>query len=629
MKRSEQPFLRSVGWIAVLTASIAAIACGGGDHDDLSNPSGGGTGGGTGGPCATNAECAGSTPVCDELEGACVQCLFDTQCGNGKTCDDKTCVASSTCSSSLDCVGSGALTICDPASSKCVECTAPADCDGTADCVANECVPFVMCETSLECPQGQVCASASGRCVECETKADCPEGDECIANSCLTITECVSDNQCTSLGKLCDKTLGYCVDCLNDDQCPDAYHCAAGSCALDACQAGASSCEGNAVVTCSSNGDQWGSPLPCANETTCKMSGTSAACAPWVCDAGLTYCEGTQLVSCAADGLTVVSSVNCAASGKNCFSGVCTDQACAPGATYCEGKDVRQCNAQGSGFTVIDTCSSAEYCDSATTTCQSMVCSPGAPVCNGNVATSCNAEGSGFLPGGTDCASQGKSCSGGTCAACPATPGAPTGVRLTEVYIGTDDYLVLENRGSCPAELDGLTVQVISSSSGDNLDFNLPPFVLQPGAEVYVVDVNGAQTGDITSQQNIFLTPDTGEYVMLCLGSCSATTVVDYFAHGSAQPPPLPPYGISFAPGPLAGITNADQDVKAYVRSSFSGSFPAFKASDWQVGNASRPYQNPTGCPPTQPAASDPCTMMQQCIYGAVTCLCFSGWMCT
>lgn len=624
--------LRNAGWLALLAATATLLACGGDDYEDLSDPSAGGSGGSSSsGACETNADCSGSTPICDELAGACVQCLFDTQCEEGQSCKNKACTASTTCSSSLDCVDNGSSTICDPASSTCVECVAPEDCPTTADCVANTCVPYVTCESSLDCPQGQVCAAALGRCVECETKADCPEGDECVANACQTITECVSDNQCTPLGKLCDKSLGFCVDCLDDDQCPDAYHCAAGACALDVCEAGASRCDGNAIVTCSANGDGWGSAEPCGGETTCKTAGSNATCAPWVCDAGLSYCEGTQLLTCSADGLSVESSVDCTASGKNCFDGACSDQACAPSATYCEGKEVRSCNAQGSSYTVVDTCGASEYCDDATASCKAMVCTPGAPVCNGDVATTCNAEGSGYTAGGTNCASQGKSCSEGVCAACPAQPGPGTHVRMTEVFIGTDDYIVLENRGSCAAQLDGMMLQVIANpNNGDDLHFDLPAYVLQPGESVYVRDANSAEPGDIAAQQNIFLTPDTGEYVMLCVGACSSNTVVDYFAHASGQSPPLPPYGITFTPGPLSGITNATQDVKAYVRTGFTGSFPAFKAGDWQLGDASRPYENPVDCPPTQPAQGSACSSMTSaCTYGAVTCICFTQWMCT
>ena len=619
-------YVRPTVLVAILMSSILFLACEG-DRDDLSTPLG--AAGGAGASCTSGSDCGGTTPVCDELMGACVQCLFDTQCAHDASCNDKTCLAKQPCSSSLECVGHGELTICDAMTSVCVECVEASDCIGTADCIANECVPFTGCSSSLQCPPGQVCASAAGRCVECEAATDCPAGDECIANACETVTACASDNQCTPLGKLCDKALGICVDCLGSDQCPDAYHCTAGACVLDVCQAGASRCEGNSVVTCSPNGDQWLLPQPCGVETSCQASGGSAGCVPKVCDAGLTYCEGSVLVSCAADGMSVIGSQDCSASAQNCFGGVCTDQACVAGTTACEGHDVVQCNAQGSATTVIDSCTSNEVCEPSTAACVALACSPGVAVCNGNVATTCNGQGTGFDPGGTDCASQGKVCAAGSCATCSTTPGSPSAVRFREVFLGTDDYLLLENRGNCPAQLDALSLE-IRSSSGEVLDFDFPSRVLQPGEQVYVRDTNSSLPSDITSSENIYLTSGTGEYVMLCVGVCSATTVVDYFAHASGQAPPAAPFGITFSPAPLAGITLADENDKAYLRSTFSGSFPAFSATDWAVGPASRPYENPSGCPAAQPTTGDTCTgLLLQCTYGGSTCICYLGtWQC-
>lgn len=247
-----------------------------------------------------------------------------------------------------------------------------------------------------------------------------------------------------------------------------------------------------------------------------------------------------------------------------------------------------------------------------------------------DIATTCNAQGSGYAPGGTNCASQGKACVDGACAACPTQPGPGTSVRMTEVFLGNDDYIKLENRGNCAAQLDGMSLELRSSTgSQDDLVFDLPSFLLEPGESVYVRDANGAQAGDIASQTNIFLTPETGQYVMLCVGACSSTTVVDYVEHGAVEAPPLPPWGITFEPAPLSGIGPNDENDKAFLRTGYSGSFPTYHASDWQVGTASRPYENSVDCPPTQPAQGSACTLMQQCVYGAVTCICFQGWMCT
>ena len=605
-----------------LLVLLVATACGGDDHEDLSNaPSG------SGGTCKTADDCSGSTPVCDELAGTCVECLFSTQCGNDAQCSGKKCVPLVACSSSLDCAGHAPTTICDPSSTTCVQCVDAVDCEGTADCIGNVCVDYEPCATSLDCTQGLVCDTPRGRCVQCVSEADCGEGEMCIGNECLVRTACASDNQCTPLGKLCDKTLGYCVDCMNNDQCPDAYHCELGACTLDTCQAGAVSCQGNAQATCNPDGAGWGPTTPCPNNTTCKPS---QGCVPWVCTPGMTTCQGDVLTTCSADGLSVVDNVNCGAQGLHCVNGACLDMACVPNATFCDGNAILQCNAQGTGSSVVQTCGANQYCDPVTTSCLSQLCTPGAAVCSGTVATTCNATGTGYVAGGTDCAAQGKSCSNGTCVGCPPGGAPPTQVRLSEVFIGTNDYIVLENRGSCAAQIDTLALRVAASDSTNDVEIDIPAQLLNPGEKVYVVDSAGALPGDVSSVDNIFLTPDSGGYVMLCEGPCSSGNAIDYFAHASGAQPPLPPLGITFTPAPLTGITTATQDTQTYARVQHTGAFPAFKAADWQVSNATRPYENPTECPPTQPVTGTACTtgVPASCLYGAVTCFCMTMWLC-
>ena len=620
-----RPFSPSLVLLPALLAIAVATACSSENHDDLTTPATGGSGGASG-ACHQDKDCPASVPVCDALGGKCVECLFSTQCADGERCSGNACMPLVGCTSSLDCTSHPPTTICDPSSSTCVQCVDAVDCPGTADCIDNSCMPYEACTTSLDCTQGLVCDPSRGRCVQCVTEADCGDGQMCIANECKVLTPCASDNQCTPLGKLCDKALGYCVDCLNNDQCPDAYHCELGACALDTCQAGAVSCQGNAQATCNASGDGWGSLTPCPNNTTCKPS---QGCVPWVCTPGMITCQSDLLTTCSADGLSVLDSVNCAAQGLHCVNGACLDMACAPNQMYCDGNAIRRCNADGSASSLVQTCGANQYCDPVTTACVSSLCAPGAPVCNGAVATTCNAAGTGYVAGGTDCAAQGKSCSNGACVGCQPGGGPPTQVRLAEVFIGTNDYIVLENRGSCDAQLDSLSLHVAASEAGNDIEINIPAQVLPAGARVYVIDSTGALAGDISSTDNIFLTPDSGGYVLLCEGPCSSGNAIDYFAHASGAQPPLPPLGITFTPGPLMGVTTATQDTQSYIRVQYSGAFPGFKASDWQVGTATRPYENSTECPSTQPVQGSSCAGgAVACSYGAVTCICMTMWLC-
>ena len=568
---------------AALLAGFLLVACSS-DSGGLSNPN----------PyaartaCKSDAQCSGATVVCDIPAGYCVQCLFDTQCSNGARCRSETCVVPTPCASSLDCVKDTLSPICEPGAGECVGCVSADDCDGTADCVKNECIAYQACKTSLTCNKGQVCDTLSERCVECLTANDCAEGEVCAAAGCMKRTSCVSDLQCTPDGKLCDKALGYCVSCLTNDACPASYHCAVGECALDACEAGASKCEGNSVVACDSSGQGWMTPQPCLQGASCKASGGVATCGATLCNAGQTYCQGEKLLTCAADGMSVTSTIDCAAQGKHCNAGTCTTQVCTPNSFFCDGKELRECDATGASSVVVQTCSGEEVCDPSLLSCVALFCSPGSAVCNGAVATTCNGAGTGYSGGGTDCSLQGKDCSAGACMGCSSGGGAPTQVRLTEVFMGSTDYLVVSNLGSCPAQLDTLALR-ISSNKPSQMDFDFPPVELAAGASAYVI-VSASKEGDIAAQGiAAFLLPTLGEWVSLCDGPCLNGVILDYFAHADGGQPPSPPPGITFTPGPMVGINDASAATYAYKRVGYAGGYPAFSAGDWQVAAASRP----------------------------------------
>ena len=568
----------------VAVAAITIFSCSSSDSNGLDDPLPTGAT-----SCKANTDCKSPTSVCDILAARCVECLFDTQCGGGDECRSRKCVTPTLCATSLDCVGAGDATICEPSASKCVQCVSAADCTGTADCIDNECEAYEACTTSLDCPNGNVCNPIAGRCVECVTADDCAEGNVCVGSVCEIRTECQSDNQCTPEGKLCDKALGYCVDCLTNVQCPDAYHCEAGACALNACQAGATKCQGNAVVSCDATGQSWGTPVPCPQGSSCTSSSGAAACNTSVCTAGATYCQGDKVITCSSDGMSITNSVDCAAQGKHCSAGQCSDQACPPNTLYCDGKELRQCNGAGTASLLVQTCGAQQTCDASSGTCTSLACTPGAAVCNGSVATSCNATGTGYVAGGTDCASQSKTCEAGVCVDCSSGVGAPTSVRMSEVFMGNVDYVALTNTGTCGAQLDSLSLQ-ISSSTPSTLNFDLPAYVLTPGARVYLIYSTAPSAGDIAVPGiEGFLLPSLGEWVALCQGPCSGGVIQDYFVHASGGTPPAGPPGVAFQPGAVTGINILNQTTDAYKRVAYGGSYPTFSAADWQIGAASRP----------------------------------------
>ncbi len=549
-----------------------------------------GQGGAIGGPCQGDDDCSAVSQVCDTQTKVCVDCLFTTQCGTLERCQDKSCVPLTECANSLDCVNAPQGTICDPTTGFCEECVAPGDCGGTSDCIANRCVAYTPCDNSLDCTGGDVCNPATDRCVGCVGANDCSGDEECVDHECVSLTECQSDNQCTPLGLLCDEQRGHCVQCLRNPDCPDVYHCdPAGTCVVDVCAEDESRCVGVTVQTCNSAGDGFAVSATCGAQQSCVQAGTTAECKDWVCDAGKTYCDGDTLIDCAADGFSVDSSTDCTATGLHCYNGECKAQVCDPNSTYCNvaTNAVMQCSGNGQSATVLDQCTASEYCDAPTSSCKTQVCAPSQPVCDGNVATTCNALGSGYASGGTNCTASGKTCVGGVCSACPAGNAAQSAVRMIELHVGDVDYIVLRNTDmTCSADLQGMEIGA-SAGNVQPLITPLPSFVLGPGQDVYVVEPNGFQTGDIQTSGNIIWIGNSFGYALLCRGACTvAANVVDAVGFGGAVELPSP---LSMVPSGLTGITSVNEDSHAYRRSAFSGAYPAFQSSDWTVGLASRP----------------------------------------
>ena len=287
-----------------------------------------------------------------------------------------------------------------------------------------------------------------------------------------------------------------------------------------------------------------------------------------------------------------------------------------------------QCSSNGQSASVFDQCTSAEYCDAASSTCKPRVCTPSQPACDGDIATTCNALGSGYASGGTDCAASGKACSAGMCTSCPGGTGVQDSVRLVEVHVGDEDYVILRNtHPTCSTDLQGMEIDFYDD--GVSFLVTLPTYTLAPGQEVYVTEPDGFQTGDIQAQDNILWAGGRSGHALLCTGACSTVTnVIDGMAFDSlvGLPPP-----VTMTPGPVSGITVSNQETHAWKRVAFSGSYPTFAASDWSLEAASRPSDPDTGnCPATQPGNGSTCTEFgASCNYGATNCICFTTWTCT
>ncbi|MCA9630279.1 MAG: hypothetical protein KC766_21560 [Myxococcales bacterium] len=592
-------------------ACVVVVSCGGaspsnglyessGGSGGTGSGGSGGSGGGTGGPCSAEQPC--TEGYCDSVSSLCVECLFSSQCDAGQICKDQRCIEQPDCSTSLDCADNDAgLQICDVVSHVCVECTAAADCGAAGECVNQRCVSHTACSDSRDCEVGDVCDPAKGWCVACVGDADCPADNSCIASECKP--NCVSDNQCTPQNQLCDKALGVCVDCLTHDQCPAEFHCSAGKCEFDVCSAGATSCSGNAILTCNEVGDGFSTPTACGPAETCTSSDGSATCAGWACEAGQTYCEpGTQTaLECSTDGLTVLERTDCSASGQQCFNGECRDQLCTPSSRFCDGNAVKQCDATGQSATLVQQCGASQYCDGGSPACLDQICTPNAATCDGNVATTCDAQGSGYVAGGTDCTSLGKTCDAGVCSTCPSPAALSDSLRIVEVNYGAPDYVVLKNQHpTCAASTAGLGLRfshietVCSLGCSEVVRHLNQPLPVQqvPAHGVLYVTETPVSSNDVQLADNLGWQDDERGAVRLCQGVCDpddTSNTVDFVSIlGGASSPLTASPPITFS-NPISGIGNLNQLTTSYVRSAFDGSFPSFLGSDWTIGPATRP----------------------------------------
>lgn len=174
----------------------------------------------------------------------------------------------------------------------------------------------------------------------------------------------------------------------------------------------------------------------------------------------------------------------------------------------------------------------------------------------------------------------------------------PEGLIFSEVFPGNVDYMVIKNISSAPISLGGVEMRIFENPetfANASTIFTLPQQVLAAGQSVYVVESTSIQQpGDILVPSNILINASTGFSIMLCNGPCSATNSANVLDAArfqstatSTSPAPALPTGLSFSPGPQVGVSN--DTTQAYIRTGFTGVTPAFQASDWTAGLATRP----------------------------------------
>jgi hypothetical protein len=168
----------------------------------------------------TTADCDG---VCDPVDNRitspdCIYtCVDDTECSNGDTCQDGTClpdIGPVGCSDDSDCSTGHycdiALLVCTVGDT--LHCIGDSDCDNsqicfTGYCIDSECTSESDCSTGERCI-GHVCIVQDS----CSDNSDCVEGTICNGGFCDFITcpstSCPAGTSCTSTDPL---VVGVCI----------------------------------------------------------------------------------------------------------------------------------------------------------------------------------------------------------------------------------------------------------------------------------------------------------------------------------------------------------------------------------------------------------------------------------
>ncbi len=189
----------------------------------------------------SQADCDGtSNPVFSMAFCECVQCIDDTNCPTGASCNSNgQCVEG--CQA---CDPNEPMSACPAEASLCfngccVECTANIDCQGGDVCLRDgRCGPPPSCtDDPAVCPTGTTCVGGQcqqdnpggGACDPADAAA-CPPDQMCLPDPITGMNTCQGGggmlgecNPACPNGLEC--TFGFCTGCINDGQCPSGQSC--------------------------------------------------------------------------------------------------------------------------------------------------------------------------------------------------------------------------------------------------------------------------------------------------------------------------------------------------------------------------------------------------------------------
>jgi hypothetical protein len=240
--------------------------------------------------CKTNADCTGSTTMCEPNRHQCVQCLATTDCTPGMVCS-----SSGTCTQ---------------------DCSVSGTCSGGKTCCSGVCVDTLS--DPLNCNGcNQACTGGNTLC--CNGQCDNPS---------TSLTDCgMCGNACSTLNGTPTCSAGVCNWTCN----ANFVHCGSGNTGCDTPSNTVNNCGGCGNVCTPTN----------ASANTCM----SAMQCSYTCQNGFLDCMkiGANTDGCESSANSVTSCGGCNnvcdtmhSMGASCPAGACTYTGCAPGYEDCK-----------------------------------------------------------------------------------------------------------------------------------------------------------------------------------------------------------------------------------------------------------------------------------------------------
>ena len=253
------------------------------------------------GACKTDADCKEGF-ICNPDTKTCDECNDSSDCPKGAACIENKCEP---CATSAECAGSSCNCCPDGANGQQMKC-APLDPNGNPSCVE--------CTTDAECGGG-ICNLSVGRCQGTLPENNTPTccGDGCV--NCTALEVIVVNGTAQPRYPFClPGPVGTaCAECRHDMDCGEGAFCLSGTCTpctrdkrcgmrCDSCGGDTPFCFGQnaAVAACVRCIDdaQCGTGSTCDTAThTCTVS---TGCM-LTCSSETPYCNGTACVACYAD----------------------------------------------------------------------------------------------------------------------------------------------------------------------------------------------------------------------------------------------------------------------------------------------------------------------------------------